>query len=136
MDPAEVRRRNFIPPDQFPFQTKTGALYDTGEYAEALDKVLAAAGYDDLREEQERRRASGDVRQLGIGLSTYVEITAADAAAGETAKLEVHGRRHRDRLHRQLRRTARATTPPGRCSSRTSSASRWTRSRSSTATPT
>jgi carbon-monoxide dehydrogenase large subunit len=89
MDPAEVRRRNFIAPDKFPFQTKTGAMYDTGRYAEALDKVLAASGYTELRQEQERRRASGDVRQLGIGLSVFVEITAADAAAGETAKLEV-----------------------------------------------
>jgi carbon-monoxide dehydrogenase large subunit len=89
MDPAEVRRRNFIAPDQFPFQTKTGALYDSGQYAEALDKVLTAAHYEELRQEQERRRARGDVRQLGIGVSTYVEITAADGAAGETAKLEV-----------------------------------------------
>jgi carbon-monoxide dehydrogenase large subunit len=89
MDPAEVRRRNFIAPDKFPFQTKTGALYDTGRYAEALDKVLAAAGYHELRQEQAQRRASGDVKQLGIGLSSYVEITAADAAAGETAKLVV-----------------------------------------------
>jgi carbon-monoxide dehydrogenase large subunit len=89
MDPAEVRRRNFIAPDKFPFQTKTGALYDTGQYADALDKVLAASGYEELRKEQERRRANGDVRQLGIGISTYVEITAADGPAGETAKLEV-----------------------------------------------
>ncbi len=89
MDPAEIRRRNFITPDQFPFKTKTGALYDSGEYAQALDKVLAGAGYPELREEQARRRASGEVRQLGIGISTYVEITAADGAAGETAKLEV-----------------------------------------------
>ncbi len=89
MDPAEVRRRNFIAPDKFPFQTKTGAMYDSGRYAEALDKVLAASGYAELRREQERRRASGDVRQLGIGVSVFVEITAADAAAGETAKLEV-----------------------------------------------
>src|SRR5580698_745706 len=89
MDPAEVRRRNFIAPDKFPFQTKTGALYDTGLYAEALDKALAAAGYTQLREEQQRRRASGDPMQLGIGLSSYVEITAADADAGETAKIEV-----------------------------------------------
>ncbi len=89
MDPAEVRRRNFVAPDKFPFQTKTGALYDSGQYAEALEKVLAAAGYDELRKEQERRRAAGDVTQLGVGLSTYVEITAADGAAGETAKLEV-----------------------------------------------
>jgi aerobic carbon-monoxide dehydrogenase large subunit len=90
MDPAEVRRRNFVSPDQFPFQTKTGALYDTGRYEEALDKVLAAAGYDQLRQEQQRRRASGAPKQLGIGLSAYVEITAADAGAGETAKLEVN----------------------------------------------
>ena len=67
MDPAEVRRRNFIAPDKFPFQTKTGAMYDTGRYEEALDKALAAAGYDQLREEQRRRRASGDPMQLGIG---------------------------------------------------------------------
>jgi carbon-monoxide dehydrogenase large subunit len=51
--------------------------------------VLTAAHYEELRQEQERRRARGDVRQLGIGVSTYVEITAADGAAGETAKLEV-----------------------------------------------
>jgi aerobic carbon-monoxide dehydrogenase large subunit len=89
MDPVDVRRRNFIAPDQFPFHTKTGALYDSGRYAEALDKVLAASGYPELRREQERRRADGDVKQLGIGISTYVEITAADGAAGETAKLEV-----------------------------------------------
>jgi carbon-monoxide dehydrogenase large subunit len=91
MDPAEVRRRNFIAPEAFPFLTKTGELYDSGRYAEALDKVLAAADYARLRQEQAHRRARGEVRQLGIGLSTYVEITAADADAGETAKLEVAG---------------------------------------------
>jgi CO/xanthine dehydrogenase Mo-binding subunit len=89
MDPAEVRRRNFIAPDKFPFQTKTGAMYDTGRYADALDKALAVAGYDGLRQEQRRRRASGDPKQLGIGLSSYVEITAPDPDAGETAKIEV-----------------------------------------------
>ena len=89
MDPAEVRRRNFVAPDKFPFQTKTGAMYDTGRYADALDQALAAAGYPQLRQEQQRRRASGDVRQLGIGLSSYVEITAPDPDAGETAKIEV-----------------------------------------------
>ena len=89
MDPAEVRRRNFVAPDKFPFQTKTGAMYDTGRYDDALDKALAAAGYPQLREEQQRRRASGAARQLGIGLSSYVEITAPDPDAGETAKIEV-----------------------------------------------
>jgi aerobic carbon-monoxide dehydrogenase large subunit len=90
VDAAQVRRRNLIKPDKFPFATKTGALYDTGRYEEALDKVLTAAGYDELRKEQAHRRETGDRKQLGIGVSSYVEITAADAAAGETAKLEVH----------------------------------------------
>jgi carbon-monoxide dehydrogenase large subunit len=88
MDPAEVRRKNLVAPDKFPFTTKTGATYDTGEYAAALDKVLAA-GYDDLRAEQARRRERGDALQLGIGLSTYVEITAGDFPAGETSRLVV-----------------------------------------------
>ena len=91
MDPGEVRRKNLIPSDRFPFSTPTGATYDTGDYATALDKALEAAGYADLRAEQRRRRERGDVVQLGIGLSSYVEITAADAAAGETARLAVHG---------------------------------------------
>jgi aerobic carbon-monoxide dehydrogenase large subunit len=90
MDPAEVRRCNLIPPDRFPFAAKTGVLYDTGRYAEALDKALAAADYRELRAEQERRRAREDSRQLGVGLSTYVEITAGDAQTGETARVEIH----------------------------------------------
>jgi aerobic carbon-monoxide dehydrogenase large subunit len=91
MDPAEVRRKNLIPADRFPYSTPTGATYDTGDYATALDKVLAAAGYGELRAEQARRRERGDVVQLGIGLASYVEITAADAAAGETARLAIAG---------------------------------------------
>jgi aerobic carbon-monoxide dehydrogenase large subunit len=90
MDPAEVRRKNLVPPDKFPFSTPCGAVYDTGDYATALDKVLAGAGYAGLRAEQARRRERGDVVQLGIGVASYVEITAADAAAGETARLVVH----------------------------------------------
>jgi carbon-monoxide dehydrogenase large subunit len=90
VDPAEVRRLNFIKKEQFPYLTKTGAPYDTGDYAAALDMVLAAAGYDELRAEQRRRREAGDTRLLGIGLASYVEITAADGGAGETAKVEVH----------------------------------------------
>jgi carbon-monoxide dehydrogenase large subunit len=90
VDPAEVRRLNFIKKEQFPFVTKTGAPYDTGDYEAALDMVLAAAGYDELRAEQRRRREAGETRLLGIGLASYVEITAADGGAGETAKVEVH----------------------------------------------
>ena len=90
MDPAEVRRRNLIPADKFPYQSPCGARYDTGDYIGALDKVLAGAGYAELRAEQARRRERGDVVQLGIGVSSYVEITAADADGGETARLDVH----------------------------------------------
>jgi aerobic carbon-monoxide dehydrogenase large subunit len=91
VDPADVRRRNLVAADAFPHTTPTGAAYDTGNYAEALDRVLAAAGYRELRAEQARRRESGDALQLGIGVSSYVEITAADAFAGETARVVVKG---------------------------------------------
>src|SRR6202034_1458568 len=75
MAPAEVRRRNLLPKFTEPHRTKFGALYDTGDYAAALDKVLAAAGYDELRKEQAERRARGDTVAMGIGLASYVEIT-------------------------------------------------------------
>ncbi|HUY52634.1 MAG TPA: xanthine dehydrogenase family protein molybdopterin-binding subunit [Streptosporangiaceae bacterium] len=89
MDPVEVRRRNVVPPDAFPYTTQSGAVYDSGDYAAALDKVLAAAGYAGLRAEQARRRERGDPAQLGIGVSCYVEITAGDAPLGETSRLVV-----------------------------------------------
>jgi aerobic carbon-monoxide dehydrogenase large subunit len=82
MDPAELRRRNFIPPDDFPHQTVAGARYDSGEYERAFDRVLQAAGYEDLRAEQARRRDSADQRQLGIGLCTYVELTGLGTEVG------------------------------------------------------
>ncbi len=90
MDPAEIRRINLVPADKFPFTTAAGATYDTGAYVQALDKVLEGAGYAELRAEQARRRENGDVVQLGIGVASYVEITAADADGGETARLVVH----------------------------------------------
>jgi carbon-monoxide dehydrogenase large subunit len=88
MDPAEVRRINVVAPDKFPFTTLTGATYDSGEYAAGLDRVLTAADYPALRAEQARRRERGDVVQLGIGMSVYVEITAGDLG-GETARVVV-----------------------------------------------
>ncbi len=90
-DPAQVREINLIPPDKFPYSSPCGAVYDTGEYAAALAQVLDGAGYAELRAEQARRRERGDTLQLGIGLASYVEITAADANGGETAKLIVSG---------------------------------------------
>ena len=92
-DPAEVRRRNLLPPFTEPHQTAFGALYDSGDYAAALDKALEAAGYRELRAEQARRRASGDVVQLGIGVACYVEITGGGDESGppqENATVEVH----------------------------------------------
>ena len=78
LDPAEVRRRNLLGPAEFPLTTPTGAAMDCGAYAAALDAALDAAGYADLRAEQARRRAAGDQPLLGIGVSTYVEVTAGD----------------------------------------------------------
>lgn len=89
LDPVVVRRRNLLPADVFPYTAPTGAVYDTGDYAAALDKVLALAGYDDLRAEQARRRTAGSAPLLGIGVSTYVEVTAG-ASADEFADVEVH----------------------------------------------
>src|SRR6266568_4545097 len=71
-DPAEVRRLNFIQPDQFPYKSAAGAVYDTGNYEGALDKALDLADYNNLRAEQAQKRAEGKL--MGIGLSSYVEI--------------------------------------------------------------
>jgi carbon-monoxide dehydrogenase large subunit len=75
MDPADVRRRNLIPADAFPFTTAVGESYDSGDYATALDHALRLAEVDDLRREQAGRRARDDRRRLGIGVSLYVELT-------------------------------------------------------------
>jgi carbon-monoxide dehydrogenase large subunit len=72
LDASEVRRRNFIPPDRFPYATPLGNSYDSGEYARALDHALARAGYADFRREQAAARQAG--RLVGIGLASYVEI--------------------------------------------------------------
>jgi carbon-monoxide dehydrogenase large subunit len=91
IDPAELRRRNLIPARAFPYTTATRARYDSGDYQGALDRVLAAAGYEELRGEQAARRQRGDVRQLGIGLSVYVEVTGFGSEFGEVV-VEPDGR--------------------------------------------
>lgn len=88
MDPAEVRRKNLVPADRFPYTTAMGTTYDVGDYVGALDRALQAAGYDELRAEQQARREAGAVRQLGIGMAVYVEITAYDAG-GDYASVEI-----------------------------------------------
>jgi len=89
MDPAEIRRKNFIQPEQFPYTTITGANYDSGDYEKALDQALAASGYAGLRAEQQRRRESGATKQLGIGVSSYVEITAPLGLFSEYGKVTI-----------------------------------------------
>ncbi|MCS5679428.1 MAG: xanthine dehydrogenase family protein molybdopterin-binding subunit, partial [Acidimicrobiales bacterium] len=90
VDPAEVRRRNFLRAEDFPVTTSVGTEYDSGDYEASLDLVLRAAGYDDLRAEQVRRRQDGDVTQLGIGIASYVEVTAGPApGSNEYARVEI-----------------------------------------------
>ena len=88
MDAAEVRRKNLIPKFMEPHTTVVGQTYDVGDYETALDKALAAADYKALRAEQAKRRKSGDVKQIGIGVSVYVEITGG-VGNGESAKVEI-----------------------------------------------
>ena len=78
MDPAEVRRLNFVAPEHFPYTNSAGSTYDSGDFGAALDRALAAARYGELRAEQARRRASADrdPMLLGIGIASYVESTS------------------------------------------------------------
>lgn len=78
IDKAEIRRRNFIKKEQFPYTSAFGFEYDSGDYHTALDKVLAAVDYKGLREEQARRRADPNATHLmGIGLVTFTEVVGA-----------------------------------------------------------
>ncbi|MDQ1469514.1 MAG: aerobic carbon-monoxide dehydrogenase large subunit [Bryobacterales bacterium] len=74
MDPAAIRFKNFVQPDQFPFPTATGLNYDSGDYGATLQKAMDMIGYDDLRKQQAAARAAG--RLMGIGISTYGELCA------------------------------------------------------------
>jgi carbon-monoxide dehydrogenase large subunit len=89
IDPVEIRRRNFIPDNAFPYTTLTGATYDSGEYDKPLTAVLEYAGYDELRAEQAARRERNDPKLLGIGISCYVEITAPVGLYREWGKVEI-----------------------------------------------
>ncbi len=99
MDPAELRRKNFIPADKFPYQTPVALVYDSGNYGPNLDRALQILDYQKLRQEQERLRKEG--RYIGIGFSTYIEacsiapskvVGALGAQAGlwESAHVRVH----------------------------------------------
>jgi carbon-monoxide dehydrogenase large subunit len=93
VDPAEVRRKNLLPKFTEPLTTAFGAKYDSGDYVAGLEKALEAADYQGLLAEQAKRRANGDALLLGIGLSSYVEITGPGGEAGgpnENGTVEVH----------------------------------------------
>jgi carbon-monoxide dehydrogenase large subunit len=85
MDPAELRRRNFPDPSQFPFTTATGATYDSGDYAASLDKALEMAGYDERRQEQRRRLEDPSAPLLGIGVACYVETSGRGSEFGSVS---------------------------------------------------
>jgi carbon-monoxide dehydrogenase large subunit len=80
IDPVELRRRNFIPPEAFPYETAAGHTYDSGEYERALDAALEHVGYDALRERQQELREEG--RYVGIGVSCFVENAGSPPGQG------------------------------------------------------
>ena len=88
MDPADIRRKNFIQPAQFPFTTQSGATYDSGDYAKALDQALKRADWEQLKKERDAARAQG--RLVGLGLSMYVEV----CGLGPSAALPTGGWEH------------------------------------------
>ncbi len=96
LDPAEIRRRNYIRPDELPwdfgmpYRDGNPLVYDSGDFPGALEAALATAGYEDFRREQPRLRARGVHR--GIGISGYVEGTAIGPFEGATVKLDLAGR--------------------------------------------
>ena len=88
MDPADVRRKNFIAADKFPFQTQMGAVYDSGDYAKALDAALQHSKWNELKKERDAAKAQG--RLVGLGLSMYVEV----CGIGPSATLPTGGWEH------------------------------------------
>jgi carbon-monoxide dehydrogenase large subunit len=88
MDPAELRRKNFIPADKFPYQTQMGAVYDSGNYEKALDTALQAANWKGLIAERDKARKEG--RLVGLGLAMYVEV----CGLGPSSSLPTGGWEH------------------------------------------
>ena len=91
LDPADVRRKNFIPADKFPYMTPIGTSYDSGNYAPALDKLLKMAGYEQLRKKQAASRNDASKPLMGIGLSGYLEICAFGPWESATVRVERSG---------------------------------------------
>lgn len=92
MDPVEVRLRNVVPANAFPYRTAIGSTYDSGDYGEAIRRATKAADYEGLRAEQAKRRGNGDSALMGIGVSCTVEITGGGEGENATATLGDDGR--------------------------------------------
>jgi carbon-monoxide dehydrogenase large subunit len=90
IDPLELRRKNYLQPDRYPMTSLTGAEYDNAEHEKALDAVKQAAGYDELLADQKRRRDAGERVALGIGVGSYVEVTAPLGLDGEYGSAQAH----------------------------------------------
>jgi carbon-monoxide dehydrogenase large subunit len=99
IDPAEFRRRNFIKPEQFPYVSPTGFVYDSGQYELAMDKALEMIGYDEIRRQQKEARDRGDEKLIGIGMASFTEVVGAGPSkdydiAGlkmfDSAELRIH----------------------------------------------
>jgi carbon-monoxide dehydrogenase large subunit len=97
MDQAEIRTKNFIQPEQFPYTSATGWIYDSGDYPKALDVAMKQLGYDDLKKDVEARRKKGEV--TGIGIASFTEVVGAGHGADfdilglrmfDSAELRVH----------------------------------------------
>jgi carbon-monoxide dehydrogenase large subunit len=104
IDPAEIRRRNFIQPDQFPYTSPTGFVYDSGNYPAALQKALDIVGYDDLRAEQAAARERGDKMQIGIGIASFTEVVGA----GKGTEYDIAGLRMFDSAELRIHPTGKA----------------------------
>ncbi len=103
IDPVELRMKNFIRPEQFPYTTKTGWTYDSGDYQATMREALRIAGYDDLRREQAEKRARGEL--MGIGVSFFTETVGA----GPRAQMDIAGLGMADGAELRVHPTGKAT---------------------------
>ncbi len=102
LDPAELRRRNFIQPEQFPYRSAVGWEYDSGDYPRALDLALEQLGYEQLRREQKERWAKGEL--MGIGIASFTEVVGA----GHGAEFDIAGLRMFDSAELRIHPTGKA----------------------------
>jgi aerobic carbon-monoxide dehydrogenase large subunit len=102
MDPAELRMKNFIRPDQFPYHSPTGFVYDSGDYPAALQQALDTIGYDELRAEQALAREEG--RLLGLGIASFTEVVGA----GNSREFDIAGLKMFDSAELRVHPTGKA----------------------------